>query len=84
MMHGGREVKNFSPDALKIWKKISPDIRTTIETSIWCEECQSTVTMLNVTGRLDDDKNLIISGQCEQCGAGLARLVETIQQGWNK
>ena len=69
-------MNNFTKQAQKLWANIPSDVRLAILNSVKCGKCRGTVTMLNITGRVEKG-DLILNGQCDRCGENVGRLIES-------
>jgi hypothetical protein len=65
----------FAPRSKKIWEAIPVNHRTRILNNIWCGNCVKATTIVNYFGQLKEG-NLVLEGECEQCGKTVARLIE--------
>jgi len=60
-------MSSFTRPAQKLWEKIPSEFRMEILNSVWCVNCRDTVTMLNITGKVER-RDLVLSGKCDRCG----------------
>jgi len=65
----------FSAPARKRWDKIPPSKQTKLLGNVWCGACSKTVYILVESGRIRKN-DLILTGQCADCGGRVARLIE--------
>jgi hypothetical protein len=65
----------FSAPALKRWDELSPSIQAKLLGNVWCGACGKAVHILIESGRIERN-NLILIGQCTDCGGRVTRLVE--------
>jgi hypothetical protein len=66
----------FAPNARKIWEAIPMNRRARVLSNVWCSNCRKATTIVNYFGQLKDG-NLVLEGDCEQCGKTVARLIES-------
>ncbi len=66
----------FTPRAKRIWESLEIRKRVMILNQVHCVNCPRVVTMQLQHGRVQKG-DLILHGRCLECGAVVARLVET-------
>jgi len=65
----------FSPAAAKFWAKIPKEIKKKILANAYCFHCRDTVKIVNYSGSVKAG-DLLLKGDCANCGHEVVRLVE--------
>ncbi len=65
----------LTPEAEAVWAAVSHRHKTLILNNVWCTACRRGTTMVLLSGYVESG-DLILEGECERCGAEVARLVE--------
>ena len=69
-------MNNFTLPAQKLWAKVPSEFRVKILNEVWCGRCRDTVTILNISGRVESG-DLVLGGKCDRCGGPVGRLIES-------
>ena len=66
----------FSAPAKKLWERIPKDTQARLVSNVWCGACHAETTITNFNGTCIGG-NLLLEGQCKQCGGNVARYLES-------
>lgn len=66
---------DFSPQAAVLWKKLPEDKQQIILNKVYCGQCRSAVTLVNVGG-FTEGSSLVLQGSCVVCGKNVARVID--------
>ncbi len=72
---GVESFPSFTKPARQRWESIPADIRQRLLSNIWCGHCRSETTITNFIGTIKGG-DLLLVGQCTECGGDVARVVE--------
>jgi hypothetical protein len=67
--------KLFSAPSLKRWDTIPKSMQAKLLGNVWCGACSKQVYIIVESGKIKNN-DLILTGQCAECGGPVARLVE--------
>lgn len=73
----------FSPRAAVLWSAIPDDARKRIVKNVFCVKCGTWVEIVKFTAT-ERDGDIILKGQCADCGHEVIRVVETSETNWEK
>jgi hypothetical protein len=65
----------FTAPAHKRWDELTPSTQAKLLGNVWCGACTKAVYILVESGRIENN-DLILTGQCADCGGPVARLRE--------
>jgi hypothetical protein len=69
------QLTGLTKQASRFWNAIPGDAREKILANVYCGHCRDAVSIVNVSGVVKGG-NLVLNGNCAQCGQDVARLVE--------
>ncbi|MBN2131805.1 MAG: hypothetical protein JW741_20055 [Sedimentisphaerales bacterium] len=75
MIIRNHSIDPFTPEAARRWERIPPWAQERILGNVWCGQCRGPVTILLKTAEMVQ-KDLVLRGKCEKCGAEVCRVVE--------
>ncbi|WP_442597798.1 hypothetical protein [Neobacillus sp. D3-1R] len=62
-------------DANKKWLSIPKEFRTKLKNNVFCAHCANVATIESFTIE-DHSAGIVLTGKCQKCGNGVARVVE--------
>jgi len=65
----------FTPEAARRWKRIPQGAQEKILDNVFCGKCLGSVPIVLETAEMEQE-DLILRGQCENCGKSICRVVE--------
>ncbi len=67
----------FTTQAAVLWGAIPPEVQKKILKNVFCVKCRTAVEIVNYTGHVEKNGDLILEGSCAVCGREVVRVVET-------
>jgi hypothetical protein len=67
----------FTIQAAVLWGTIPPKAQKRILNAVFCVKCRTSVQIVNYTGDVQKNGDLLLKGACASCGHEVVRLVET-------
>ncbi len=67
----------FTTQAAVLWGAIPLEAQERILKNVFCIKCRTAVKIVNFTGTVEKNGDLILEGSCAVCGQKVVRVVET-------
>ena len=71
------KIPNLTLEAQERWDKIPNWSQAKILDNVWCVNCQHSIGIKVESVKIIADSDLLLEGKCHECGAKVARLIES-------
>lgn len=68
----------MSEKAEQLWREIPEPIQESLIENVFCRSCLDSVHIVNFTLEMAEaERDIVLQGECEQCGNPVARYIES-------
>lgn len=68
----------MSEKAEQLWREIPEPIQEQLIENIFCRSCRGSVRIVHfIVEMADAERDIVLQGECEQCGNEVARYIES-------
>lgn len=67
----------FTTQAAIVWGAIPLEAQQRVLKNVFCVKCRTSVQIINFTGTVEKNGDLILDGYCAVCGHAVTRSLET-------